>query len=108
LARTLNWFDARGNDRVVATTPAPCRRWRHGVIELRQDPLPSAGIPHRRQRSSSKPIDVEVDDGSAARDRWMYKRSGAKVTEVKTSHAVFISHPDAVASVIEKAAHSGW
>lgn len=39
--------------------------------------------------------------------RWMYKRSGAKVTEIKASHAVFISHPAAVASVIEKAAQSG-
>lgn len=38
--------------------------------------------------------------------RWMYKRSGAKVTEIKASHAVFISHPAAVAGVIEKAAHS--
>jgi pimeloyl-ACP methyl ester carboxylesterase len=38
--------------------------------------------------------------------RWMYKRSGAKVTEIKASHAVFISHPAAVAGVIEKAAHT--
>ncbi|SDR58648.1 Pimeloyl-ACP methyl ester carboxylesterase [Rhizobiales bacterium GAS113] len=36
--------------------------------------------------------------------RWMYKRSGAKVTEVSASHAVFISQPDAVARVIEAAA----
>jgi pimeloyl-ACP methyl ester carboxylesterase len=36
--------------------------------------------------------------------RWMYLRSGAKVTEVSASHAVFISHPDAVARVIEAAA----
>ena len=36
--------------------------------------------------------------------RWMYKRSGAKVTEIKASHAVYISHPAAVAAVIEKAA----
>ena len=36
--------------------------------------------------------------------RWMYNRSGAKVTEVKASHAVFISHPAAVARVIERAA----
>ena len=27
----------------------------------------------------------------------MYKRSGAKVSEVKASHLVYISHPDAVA-----------
>lgn len=36
--------------------------------------------------------------------RWMYQRSGAKVTEVAASHAVFISQPDAVAQVIEAAA----
>jgi pimeloyl-ACP methyl ester carboxylesterase len=37
---------------------------------------------------------------------WMYKRSGAKITEIKASHLVYISQPAAVASVIEKAAHS--
>ena len=36
--------------------------------------------------------------------RWMYKRSGAKITEIKASHLVYISQPDAVASVIETAA----
>src|SRR5216684_4205860 len=36
--------------------------------------------------------------------RWMYKRSGAKVTEVSASHAVFVSQPAAVAQVIEAAA----
>jgi pimeloyl-ACP methyl ester carboxylesterase len=38
--------------------------------------------------------------------RWMYQRSGAKVTEVSASHAVFISQPAAVARVIEVAAKS--
>ena len=36
--------------------------------------------------------------------RWMYKRSGAKVTELRASHAVFVSQPAAVARVIEAAA----
>jgi len=36
--------------------------------------------------------------------RWMYQRSGAKITEVSASHAVFVSQPDAVARVIETAA----
>ena len=36
--------------------------------------------------------------------RWMYQRSGAKVTKVAGSHAVFISQPAAVAGVIEAAA----
>jgi pimeloyl-ACP methyl ester carboxylesterase len=39
--------------------------------------------------------------------RWMYKRSGAKVTEVAASHAVFLSQPDSVAKVIETAANAG-
>jgi pimeloyl-ACP methyl ester carboxylesterase len=38
--------------------------------------------------------------------RWMYKRSSAKVSEVKASHLVYISHPDAVARVIETAARA--
>ena len=37
--------------------------------------------------------------------RWMYQRSGAKVTEVDASHAVFISQPAMVARVIEAAAN---
>lgn len=38
--------------------------------------------------------------------RWMYERSGAKVTTVEASHAVYISHPKIVARVIEEAAKS--
>lgn len=38
--------------------------------------------------------------------RWMYKRSGTKVSEIKASHMVYISHPDAVARVIETAARA--
>jgi pimeloyl-ACP methyl ester carboxylesterase len=37
-------------------------------------------------------------------ERWMYKRGGASVTEIKSSHAVYMSNPQAVAGVIEKAA----
>lgn len=37
-------------------------------------------------------------------ERWMYKRAGAHITEVPgSSHTVFLSHPDTVVSVIEKA-----
>ncbi len=35
----------------------------------------------------------------------MTKRSGAKVTEIKASHVVFISHPEEVAAVIDEAAN---
>ncbi|MDF3884027.1 alpha/beta fold hydrolase [Cupriavidus basilensis] len=38
--------------------------------------------------------------------RWMYKRAGAKVTEIKASHALPISQPEAVAQVIEEAARN--
>jgi len=38
--------------------------------------------------------------------RRMYKRSGAQVTEIKASHLVYVSHPGAVARVIERAARS--
>lgn len=37
-------------------------------------------------------------------ERMMYQRAGAKVTEIKGSHAIFISQPRAVADVIEQAA----
>jgi pimeloyl-ACP methyl ester carboxylesterase len=37
-------------------------------------------------------------------ERLMAKRAGSRVVEVKASHAVFLSHPDAVASLIEQAA----
>ena len=38
--------------------------------------------------------------------RWMYKRSGTRMSEIKASHLVYISHPDAVARVIETAARA--
>jgi pimeloyl-ACP methyl ester carboxylesterase len=38
--------------------------------------------------------------------RWMANRAGSKVTVVKASHAVHISHPRAVARVIETAARA--
>jgi pimeloyl-ACP methyl ester carboxylesterase len=39
-------------------------------------------------------------------ERSMYKRAGAKATEIKGSHAIFLSQPRAVANVIEQAARS--
>jgi len=39
-------------------------------------------------------------------ERWMYKRAGAKITEIDASQAVFISNPQAVADVIEEAARN--
>jgi pimeloyl-ACP methyl ester carboxylesterase len=39
-------------------------------------------------------------------ERNMYKRAHAKITEIKGSHAVFISQPEAVAAVIIKASYA--
>lgn len=49
---------------------------------------------------------VATEDKSISPDleRTMYKRSGAKVTEIKGSHVVFISQPAKVAAVIIDAA----
>jgi pimeloyl-ACP methyl ester carboxylesterase len=41
-----------------------------------------------------------------ATERAMYKRANAKITEIKASHVVFISQPEAVAKVIIEAAGS--
>ncbi len=49
---------------------------------------------------------VATDDRfiSPELQRSLYKRAGSKVTEVKASHALYISQPEAVAAVIEQAA----
>ncbi|MFK3796569.1 alpha/beta fold hydrolase [Pseudomonas sp. NPDC088444] len=49
---------------------------------------------------------VATEDHALSPDlqRWMYQRAGSKVTEIKASHAVYISQPEAVAKVIEDAA----
>jgi pimeloyl-ACP methyl ester carboxylesterase len=49
---------------------------------------------------------VATDDRMIPPDaqRGMSKRAGASVTEVKGSHAVYVSRPDAVAAFIERAA----
>jgi pimeloyl-ACP methyl ester carboxylesterase len=39
-------------------------------------------------------------------ERFMYKRSGSVTSEVVSSHAMYISQPQAVAAVIEKAANA--
>jgi len=38
--------------------------------------------------------------------RWMYHRAGSKITEIKGSHLLYISQPEAVAQVILDAAQS--
>ncbi|WP_244281126.1 alpha/beta hydrolase [Mucilaginibacter gossypiicola] len=50
---------------------------------------------------------VATEDKSIVPDveRTMYKRAGAKITEIKGSHVIFISQPEAVAKVIIDAAN---
>lgn len=43
---------------------------------------------------------------SPALAHWMYERSGTKVTEIRGSHLVYVSHPREVARVIEAAARA--
>lgn len=50
-------------------------------------------------------IGTEDKSISPKTERWMYERSGTKITEIKGgSHVSFISHPKEVAEVIEQAA----
>jgi pimeloyl-ACP methyl ester carboxylesterase len=51
---------------------------------------------------------VATEDRALSPDlqRWMYQRAGSKVSEVKASHSVEISQPEAVAQAIENAALS--
>jgi pimeloyl-ACP methyl ester carboxylesterase len=51
---------------------------------------------------------VTTDDKMIPPDaqRAMSRRTGAKVVEVKGSHAVYVSQPQAVADLIEEAAKS--
>ncbi|MBE7220058.1 MAG: hypothetical protein INR64_16430 [Caulobacteraceae bacterium] len=40
-------------------------------------------------------------------ERKMYTRAHAKVSEVRGSHAIYVSQPQAIANVIEAAARGG-
>lgn len=59
-----------------------------------------------RDKPSYGIIATEDHELNPALARWMYKRSGTRITELKGSHLVYISHPAAVAKVIERAASS--
>src|SRR5712671_1639037 len=62
------------------------------------------GEPAWRTRPSWYLLTTEDKMIPAAAQRLMAKRAGAKVVEVKGSHAIYVSQPQAVASVIEQAA----
>lgn len=70
----------------------------------------AVGAPIANPAWKSKPsfAIVAKDDRSInpELERSMYKRSGSVTTEIPGSHAVYMSHPAAVAKVIEQAANT--
>jgi pimeloyl-ACP methyl ester carboxylesterase len=70
--------------------------------------LKAAGAPAATPAWKSKPSFAIVATNDRAinpdLERSMYKRSGATVTELASSHVAYISHPAEVAAVIEQAA----
>jgi pimeloyl-ACP methyl ester carboxylesterase len=85
---------------------------RTGFMAVSQVPATTAAFGATLQVAAwhEKPVwgVVATDDRALSPDleRWMYRRAHAKVTEVKASHVVYISQPEAVAKVIEEAARS--
>jgi pimeloyl-ACP methyl ester carboxylesterase len=69
---------------------------------------PIAGTPVTQAAWKSKPswTVISTTDRTVNPDlqRYMAKRAGSKVTEIKGSHAAFIAHPAEIAKVIEQAA----
>lgn len=70
----------------VFTAPTLDPAWRH---------KPAYGIVAANDRTVNPDL-----------ERWMYKRSGTTVSEVQSGHMVPMSHPQAVADVIIKAAQA--
>jgi hypothetical protein len=70
--------------------------------------IKAAGAPTSAPAWKTKPsyAIVATNDHAINPDleRSMYKRAGSKVTELASSHVVYISHAAEVAAVIEKAA----
>lgn len=68
----------------------------------------SAGAPVTNPAWKSKPSFAIVATNDRAinpdLERSMYKRAGSTVTELASSHVVYISHPAEVAAIIERAA----
>ena len=63
-------------------------------------------IPHAAWRDKSTYACIATEDKSIAPEiqRAMYKRSNTRVKDVKGSHVIFMSQPEAVAAVIAEAA----
>ena len=63
-------------------------------------------VPAAAWRSKPSYAIVATDDRylNPELQRWMYKRAGAKVTEIKASHSLQLSRPEAVVEVLVQAA----
>lgn len=70
----------------VFTAPTVDPAWKH---------KPAYGIVATEDRTVSPTL-----------ERWMYKRSGTQITEVRSGHMVHLSHPQAVADAIIRAAQA--
>ena len=80
------------------------------VVAATQKPIHSsafgASVPQAAWKTIPSWYVVATDDKAIQPDleRFYAKRMGAKTTEIKSSHVPFVSHPEAVARVIEEAA----
>ena len=97
---------AKFRDTYAADVPAPDAQFlADSQQQLAEKALGTAvSVAAWRTKPSYAVLTTQDHVVSPQLQRWMYLRSGAKVTEVSASHAVFISHPDAVARVIQAAA----
>ncbi|MBP1884264.1 alpha/beta hydrolase [Sinorhizobium mexicanum] len=63
-----------------------------------------AGDPAWRTKKSWSIVATEDRAINPDLERWMAKRAGSRVTEIKASHAIFASQPEKVADAIDMAA----
>jgi pimeloyl-ACP methyl ester carboxylesterase len=91
---------------VAADVPLPLADF----LAYAQKPVATAAfdapVPHAAWRDKPSFAVVATDDRELNPElaRWMYRRSASVITEIKASHLVYISQPEAVASVIARAA----
>ncbi|QVI23765.1 alpha/beta hydrolase [Nocardia tengchongensis] len=98
----------RFHDQFAADVPTD----RTSLAAVSQRPIAQAALEERATTAAwtEKPswdvISTKDRNIPAAAQRFMAERAHAQVTEVDSSHAVAVSHPDLVADVIEQAARS--
>ena len=89
--------------------PAEKAKVLYAVQEPFHKALLTGKTAHAAWRSKPSYYAVSTEDRTINPDlqRFMAKRMGAKIIEVKASHLGLISHPDEVAGLIKEAAGSG-